>query len=141
MSELQRLVDNADELIDRAKRLKSNKQRHEKIAARERDLREEVERLQEESFQIAKTRREGGDMSALREMSDVERERRRANNRIDAAIDKGRESEEAVEQSARQVMALLTGEEEAREDPPETGIVITRHDEDASEDQQVAEAG
>lgn len=144
MSELQRIVDNADELIERAKRLKSSKQRHAKILAREQDAREEVQRLNEESLQIAKARAEGADMSALREMAVVERELRRAHNRIDDAIDKEHEGQAEVEESARQVMALLTGETgetSASDDLSEEGIVVTTHHEDVAEERQLAEAG
>lgn len=156
MSELQHIVDNSEQLIEMAKRLQSSKQRYQKTLEKEQAARDEIKELQQEAHKITTSMANDKDMSELRSLDEVTRDMRKANNRVDRAIDKSHGDHDAIEEIAQEIMALVSGSNEVEaqgevealdeveggdEMLDEPGIEFATYDEDSQDMPKAAMAG
>lgn len=101
MSDIKHIVENIEEILEAAKKVKSIKGRYLTTQNKEQEARDAVKSLQVEAHTITTAMVNGEDMSKVRDLSVVQREMLRAHNRVDAAIDKSHLDVEAMEKACK----------------------------------------
>ncbi len=98
---------NADLIFEAAKRLKAAKARLGNKADKEAEARSEVLRLQEEAHQVTTAMVNNYDMAGHRDLADIQRDLKAANNRLDKAIEKAHEDKEAITDALNELVMFL----------------------------------
>lgn len=106
----QTATDNADLIFEAAKRLKAAKGRLGNKADKETEARDEVRKLQEEAHAVTGKMVNNHDMSDCRDLADIQRDLKAANNRLDKAIEKAHEDKTAIDDALNELVMFLEGD-------------------------------
>ncbi|MCP1316888.1 DUF1922 domain-containing protein [Halomonas sp. 707B3] len=102
-------ANNADLIFEAAKRLKAAKTRLGNKGDKELEAREEVRKLQEEAHAVTGKMVNNHDMSDCRDLADIQRDLKAANNRLDKAIEKAHEDKAAMQEALDELTTFLEG--------------------------------
>ena len=105
-------ANNADLIFEAAKRLKAAKTRLGNKGDKEAEARSEVLRLQEEAHQVTTAMVNNYDMAGHRDLADIQRDLKAANNRLDKAIEKAHEDKAAMQEALDELTTFLEGNNE-----------------------------
>lgn len=104
-------TDNADLIFEAAKRLKAAKGRLGNKGAKEQEARDTLKALQIEANAITTAMVNDEDDSEMRDLSDVQRDLRSANTKLDRALERAHDDKDAVVEALNELAMFLEGSE------------------------------